>query len=469
MGGLLTQPVTKKKFDQGEGLGLRYSICSMQGYRPQMEDAHDVKIGLQYGLSDWSYFAVFDGHAGKSTAAYAAYNLLEYILRGYSKFNLCLDTDHLTEPLHLVDPPRAGSSTELQQESTDQPDPQNIRDESSQIHSKKTSSDDRSTGNEISNFSKCLSKETPKSTGGQQELFDTQEKADVETKPGLLSFPVWEQLHIVRKAIKKGFLKLDHSLSVSATQDVSGCTAICAFISPTHLFIANCGDSRAVLFDGFKAKFSTEDHKPFKPEERHRIVRAGGVATQRINGTLAVSRALGDFEFKKNSLKGPCDQLVSPEPEVTVLERHPYDEFLILACDGIWDVINNDELCLFIHHQLYIEPNLDNICSLVLDVCLRKGSKDNMSIILIVFESAPKFDKLQLATDKRHDQMLLAYADMVQERELELDIANFPNFFLLLKNEMEQDPEFLNILPPGAGIEAKYELFENRWYANHGK
>ena len=70
--------------------------------------------------------------------------------------------------------------------------------------------------------------------------------------------------------------------------------------------------------------------------------------------------------------RGPCEQLVSPEPEITVQSREGSDEFLVLACDGIWDVMNNDELCDFVRHQLTIHPNLETICSSIIDTCLHK-------------------------------------------------------------------------------------------------
>ena len=69
----------------------------------------------------------------------------------------------------------------------------------------------------------------------------------------------------------------------------------------------------------------------------------------RVNGSLAVSRALGDFEYKDNAQMAPVEQLVSPEPEVTVLERNPdEDEYIVVACDGIWDEMTNEDLCAFV-------------------------------------------------------------------------------------------------------------------------
>ena len=93
---------------------------------------------------------------------------------------------------------------------------------------------------------------------------------------------------------------------------------------------------------------------------------------QRVNGSLAVSRALGDYEYKNVEGKGPCEQLVSPEPEVFIEERTPQDEFMVLACDGIWDVMTNDELCAFIANRMKITSSLEEVCNQVVDTCLIK-------------------------------------------------------------------------------------------------
>merc|ERR1711934_554054 len=90
--------------------------------------------------------------------------------------------------------------------------------------------------------------------------------------------------------------------------------------------------------------------------EKERIQNAGGsVMIQRVNGSLAVSRALGDFEYKNVDGKGPTEQLVSPEPEFYIKERdESRDEFLVLACDGVWDVMSNEEICSFIGHRMRV-------------------------------------------------------------------------------------------------------------------
>ena len=74
---------------------------------------------------------------------------------------------------------------------------------------------------------------------------------------------------------------------------------------------------------------------------------AGGfVAEGRINGSLNLSRALGDMAYKQSKELGPDGQMVTAVPEVRSLRLEPGDEFLILACDGIWDVLSNQQVCV---------------------------------------------------------------------------------------------------------------------------
>jgi protein phosphatase 1B len=80
MGAFLDTPKTEKYNEHGEGNGLHYGVASMQGWRMEMEDAHSAITGLD-GLADWSYFAVFDGHAGASVSAHSAEHLLECIMQ----------------------------------------------------------------------------------------------------------------------------------------------------------------------------------------------------------------------------------------------------------------------------------------------------------------------------------------------------------------------------------------------------
>lgn len=256
----------------------------------------------------------------------------------------------------------------------------------------------------------------------------------------------------VERGILKGFLELDEKLrkipEVASGEDKSGTTAVCALITDKYIIIANCGDSRGVFCVNGKPALATQDHKPSNEPERERIQNAGGtVMIQRVNGSLAVSRALGDFEYKNVEGKGPTEQLVSPEPEFFIKERIPEeDEFLVLACDGVWDVMTNQEICDFISARMKLTDNLETVCNEVIDTCLHKGSRDNMSIIIIAFPAAPKVDPAAVKAEKELDSLL--------ERKV-TDLVNFNSDIELSQVCQYLTDEDIPGLPPGGGLHAK--------------
>ncbi|CAN6346587.1 unnamed protein product [Urochloa humidicola] len=122
--------------------------------------------------------------------------------------------------------------------------------------------------------------------------------------------------------------------------DHAGSTAVVAVVGSTTVVVASAGDSRAVLSRGGVAVPLSVDHKPDRPDELERIKAAGGRVIfwdgARVLGVLAMSRAIGDGYLKP---------YVTAEPEVTVTERAEEDECLILASDGLWDVVSNEMAC----------------------------------------------------------------------------------------------------------------------------
>ena len=125
---------------------------------------------------------------------------------------------------------------------------------------------------------------------------------------------------------------------VAHGEDRSGSTAIAVVVTPTHVICANCGDSRSVMVRGGGAAgdAATEemsyDHKPYNPDEMRRIQAAGGTVTmRRVNGDLAVSRALGDFVYKHRDDLPAEQQQVSAEPDIKIVERRANDVVRVLA------------------------------------------------------------------------------------------------------------------------------------------
>ncbi|XP_067875294.1 protein phosphatase 1B-like [Heterodontus francisci] len=263
----------------------------------------------------------------------------------------------------------------------------------------------------------------------------------------------------VTSGIRTGFLQIDSRMQRLwrfSSWGCSGSTVVAVMVSPTHIYFINCGDSRAVLCRSGSSCFYTEDHKPFLPREHERIRNAGGTVTlQRVNGSLAVSRALGDFDFKAAEWRGQTEQLVSPEPEVYEMDRSDKDQFIILACDGIWDIISNEDLCHFVCSRLQLTDNLEEVCSQIINMCLYKGSRDNMSIILICFPNAPKISQEAIRREAELDAYIEEKVKESFKQQLE---EGDPNLFYVMQNlVLEEIPN----LPPGGGLASKRDLIIN--------
>lgn len=138
----------------------------------------------------------------------------------------------------------------------------------------------------------------------------------------------------------------------------AGCTACVALITKTEIYVANAGDTRCVAAIKGTAKDLSVDHKPNLPSEKRRVERAGGfVEDGRVQGIIAISRALGDWEYKNNQMK-PEDNMVSAYPEIIVDTITSNHDFLILACDGIWDCLTSQQAVDFVYkHRAFMEKS----------------------------------------------------------------------------------------------------------------
>lgn len=122
-----------------------------------------------------------------------------------------------------------------------------------------------------------------------------------------------------------------------------------ALVTKTEIYVANAGDTRCVIAAKGKAKNLSNDHKPDLPAEKRRVERAGGFVEEgRVQGIIAISRALGDWEYKNPKLK-PEDNMVSSYPEVIVEQIKPDHDFFIVACDGIWDCLTSQQAVDYVY------------------------------------------------------------------------------------------------------------------------
>mmetsp|Transcript_27985 Transcript_27985/g.32275 ORF Transcript_27985/g.32275 Transcript_27985/m.32275 type:complete len:769 (-) Transcript_27985:184-2490(-) len=380
---MLKKPVTTKETFVGENSGLEYGISSMQGWRVYMEDryiayqssvAPPTEIGVVDGEKrtavglphNHSLFCVMDGHGGTFSSNFVSQNLVRIICE-------------------------------------QQP------------------------------FAEYVQKVTQEGQKSERDLFELRELLEISLQHAFIDI----DLDLLRSYTESKEKKHNNGLSISTSKKgaflskskkeeehdddagflssnakkaggsgvFSGTTTVLVMLTPHFMVCANVGDSRAVLYSsnvnspmlvGPEPTALSIDHKPKVPSERERIEKFGGrVARGRVDGELAVSRALGDFDFKNYSphnkeetgLEIAHRQKVSPIPEIIVQNGCiGKDRFLVLACDGIWDVLDNFQ-CAHLIETLFQEGESDVglVCEEVLDVCLEKGSKDNMTIIVVKF------------------------------------------------------------------------------------
>ncbi|CAK8567548.1 unnamed protein product [Lathyrus sativus] len=155
-----------------------------------------------------------------------------------------------------------------------------------------------------------------------------------------------------------------------------GSTASTAVLVDNHLYVANVGDSRTVISKAGKAIALSEDHKPNRSDERKRIENAGGVVmwagTWRVGGVLAMSRAFGNRMLKP---------FVVAEPEIQEQKIDEETEVLVLASDGLWDVVQNDDAVSIARAEEAAEAAARKLT----EAAFNRGSADNITCIVVRF------------------------------------------------------------------------------------
>jgi len=197
-----------------------------------------------------------------------------------------------------------------------------------------------------------------------------------------------------------------------------GSTAVMAILLKQQIVIGNIGDSRAILVQQITTPGTgitklnvisvSQDHKPNVPKEKERIEQAGltvvseSISNNEIddihriykienkNQKLSMSRSFGDFDFKSNTDLPSSLQAVTAIPEIYIHERTPNDAFLLLASDGVWDVMSNEEVASFIVEHISKQLSstkkydLANIGDELANECLHnRRSEDNISVVIV--------------------------------------------------------------------------------------
>jgi len=202
-----------------------------------------------------------------------------------------------------------------------------------------------------------------------------------------------------QQVLKDSLLQVEDEILKKAEDDDSltdGTTACIAVLKSHTMIVGNIGDTEMVLSRENRPVVLTEVHNPGKNnKERERVLKDGGILTdhKRLKHprfpmcTIAVSRSLGDSFFKLDSyLEGkPCG-LIS-EPFIIEVSLTSKDEFAVIACDGVWDVLNYDEVVSFVHQELSNHNDPQKAADNLVQKALSSGSKDNITSVVIAFKS----------------------------------------------------------------------------------
>ncbi|KAH7547500.1 hypothetical protein FEM48_Zijuj01G0316600 [Ziziphus jujuba var. spinosa] len=334
MGIYLSSPKTDKASEDGENGRLRYGLSSMQGWRATMEDAHAAYPDLD---GSTSFFGVYDGHGGKAVAKFCAKYLHQQLLKHEAYLAGDIGTSAQKSFLRM---------------------------------------DEMMRGQRGWRELAILGDKIDKVSGVIEGLIWSPKAGDVNNGEDKDHFNDWPS--------EEG----PHS---DFDGPNSGSTACVAIIRDNRLIVANAGDSRCVISRKGQAYNLSKDHKPDLENEKDRILKAGGfIQVGRVNGTLNLARAIGDVEFKQNKHLPVEKQIVTANPDITSVELCDDDEFLILACDGIWDCMSSQQLVDFVGEQIKRESKLSTVCERVFDRCVAPTAGgegcDNMTMILIQFK-----------------------------------------------------------------------------------
>jgi len=273
----------------------------MQGWRKRMEDSHisDLNQGQNGKLHA---FGVFDGHGGKEVAQYVKVHFTPELTNNnsYKSGNL---KKALIENFLYMDEIMVKNEGKL----------------------------------ELKKYSK-MSQE-------HDELNSAQEQNN--------------QMKMINQMFNKG--TKDDETDVAM---MTGCTAsVCAIDEANKkIYFANAGDSRSVLCKNGVAFPMSIDHKPDLDIEKNRIYKADGwVSEGRVKGNLNLSRSLGDLEYKQNKKVPVEDQMITANPDVVTENLTPDVNFIVIACDGVWDCMTNQEICDFITERIKKNMKLTKI------------------------------------------------------------------------------------------------------------
>eukprot|EP01126_Amoeba_proteus_P031192 TRINITY_DN3066_c0_g1_i10.p1 TRINITY_DN3066_c0_g1~~TRINITY_DN3066_c0_g1_i10.p1 ORF type:complete len:290 (-),score=43.47 TRINITY_DN3066_c0_g1_i10:374-1243(-) len=192
----------------------------------------------------------------------------------------------------------------------------------------------------------------------------------------------------VPDSLIQGFQDADSVVVTKANEEgwMNGTTAVVALVIDGVLYVGNIGDSEACLVsvrDGDVAEVDnlTTPHKANEPSEKKRIEELGGhVFFGRVFGALAVSRSFGDSRFKQPKTS---KNFVTAFPAIKEIALAPEHKYLILACDGLWDVCSHREAATFVHQEFNAGKTPDEVSKALVNLALDRRTEDNVTVVVV--------------------------------------------------------------------------------------
>jgi len=191
------------------------------------------------------------------------------------------------------------------------------------------------------------------------------------------------------QSMNEGYMNLDKEFIswASSKPNSSGCCALCLIWDRSRnlIVVANTGDSCAILCRNGTPILLSREYKPTTPSEVERIQNKGiGFKDGRLFGALLVTRALGDKDFKTKTVEG----ILIADPEVSEVQLTSQDDFVLMASDGFWDVINSEEaiaitLRLF---QLFRRTSLGKVVNALVEEAAKRGSNDDITVLILLLK-----------------------------------------------------------------------------------
>jgi len=188
----------------------------------------------------------------------------------------------------------------------------------------------------------------------------------------------------IEGAIKDGYLNTDNELlkMCDAEDWTDGCTAVVGLIHKGKLWTSCVGDSELVVSVDGVAQCRSFKHKPTDPGERARIQAAGGVVLfDRLGASMAVSRSFGD-KVHKNPFNGAPADHMSCDPFIDSMDIDGV-EFLIIACDGLWDTVEYQQAVDFVAKKRKKGKSPSETAEAIVQEALDRGSNDNVTAIIV--------------------------------------------------------------------------------------